>query len=73
MTTAPPEDPRPAPAAAIALARTALDNYKSDCFWFRADTAPVETMGEVRLIIQRLRQYGGREAWYAAYAIEQCL
>lgn len=72
MTSPVIEDPRPASPAAIALAREALEAHW-ECFWFRADTAPLETAGDIHLVIRRLRQHGGRAAWDFAYLIEQCL
>lgn len=62
----------PAPPPALTLAREALERFW-ECFWFRADAAPLTTIGEVQLIIRRLRQHGGPEAWHFAYQIEQCL
>ncbi len=72
MTSAYPTDTRPAPAAAIALAREALEKHDS-CFWFRSAEAPLETIAEVQLVIRRLRQYGNRASWETAYRIHQCL
>jgi len=43
------------------------------CFWFRHHEAKISTVGDVQLVIRRLRQHGGRDAWQAAYKIEQCL
>jgi hypothetical protein len=72
MTSEYPTDTRPAPAAAIEMAREALQQYPF-CFWFRSDSAPLETIAEVQLVIRRLRQYGNRESWETAYRIHQCL
>lgn len=72
MTTAPAIDERPAPEAALAAARGALAEFPW-CFWFRGKDAPVATVSEVRLVVQRLRQHGDRKAWERAYHIEQCL
>jgi hypothetical protein len=72
MTTIPATDERPAPAEAIALARQSLADFPW-CFWMRAKEAPVATIGEVQLIVQRLRQHGDRNAWNRAYEVEQTL
>ncbi len=72
MTSEYPTDTRPAPAAAIALAREALEQHDS-CFWFRSAEAPLETIAQVQLVIRRLRQYGNRESWDTAYELEQSI
>ena len=72
MTSSLPTDQTMAPVQAVALARLALEKYW-ECFWFRSDNAPLQTSGDVDLVIRRLRQYGGRAAWDFAYQIEQCL
>lgn len=72
MTSEYPTDTRPAPAAAIAMAREALKKH-AGCFWFRAKDAPLEDIGDVQLVVRRLRQHGDRAAWNVAYQIQQCL
>jgi hypothetical protein len=73
MTTALPADERPAPAPALALADDALRRFRAMCFWFRNSEAKVATVGDVQLVVRRLRQHGDRAAWDVAYQIEQCL
>jgi hypothetical protein len=53
-------------------AQTALRDHPS-CFWTRQPKAPLETVDDVRLIIRRLRQNGGPEAWRTARSIDECL
>lgn len=72
MTTAYPTDTRPAPAAAMTMAAAAIKQYPM-CFWFRAKDAPLNDVGDVELVVRRLRQYGNRASWEKAYEIEQCL
>lgn len=72
MTTAYPNDPRPAPTEAIEMAREALRKYPF-CFWFQSSDTPLHTIGQVEMVVRRLRQHGNRAAWNAAYQIEQCL
>ena len=71
MTTAFPTDERPAPQPMLASAREAVAAFPW-CFWFRSARAEIETIGDVELIVRRLRQHGDRRAWDAAYRIEQC-
>ena len=61
-----------APAEALRLARSALRTHP-ECFWMRSPTAPLEEVADVKLIIRRLRENGGRPAWQAAREIELCL
>jgi hypothetical protein len=72
VTSAYPTDPRPAPAAAIALAKEALKEH-AGCFWFRSPEAQIESIADVQLVIRRLRQYGDRASWDTAYRIRKCL
>jgi hypothetical protein len=73
MTTTLPTDERPAPAPALALAEDALRRFRAMCFWFRSTEAKVATVGDVHLVVRRLRQHGDRKAWDMAYQIEQLL
>lgn len=72
MTTQPKIDARQASAMAIARASAAIGEFPA-CFWFRNPAAEVATIDDVRLIVQRLRQHGNRQAWQVALEIEQCL
>jgi hypothetical protein len=68
-----PEEAAPAPTAAVAKARAAIEKYNVMCFWFRSDEAPLESVADVRLVARRLREYGDRETWFVAREIERCL
>ena len=57
---------------ALRRARAALSKHAA-CFWTRRPDAPVGDQGDVKLIIRRLRQHGGRDAWQTAREIERCL
>ena len=57
----------------IEMATVATQKYRAQCFWFRSLEANIETVGDVMLVIQRLRQFGDREAWETAREIEKCL
>jgi hypothetical protein len=72
MTLPPNSNLCPAPEKAVTLALAALARFPG-CFWFRRADAPVQTVAEVELIVQRLRQHGDRHAWEAALEIERCL
>lgn len=72
MTATPNTDERPAPASALSMARQAIAGFPW-CFWFRGRNAPLNTISDVCLVVQRLRQHGNRQAWDLAYRIEQCL
>lgn len=72
MTSTPSANQAAAPAAAVALARTLVGRFPA-CFWFRRANAPVRSVADVELIVQRLRQHGDRRAWDAALELERCL
>ena len=58
---------------AIEMASSAIRRYHAQCFWFRSPEAKIETVGDVMLVIQRLRQHGDLKAWTTAREIELCL
>ena len=60
-----------ASATAIAMAKQALLDFR-ECFWFRHPDAQVSTVGDVKLIIDRLRRHGDRKAWRAAQSLLLC-
>ena len=43
------------------------------CFWFRHPDAAVRGLEDVRLVIDHLRAYGDRLAWYEAQDLQRCL
>jgi len=61
-----------APAEALRRAGRALTDH-AGCFWMRQPSAPLQTRADVKLIVRRLRENGGRTAWQTALEIEACL
>lgn len=57
---------------ALDRARQALRDH-GKCFWMRRSGTPVSDRADIELIIRRLRENGGNEAWRAAREIELCL
>jgi len=64
--------PTPAPPELAARA-SALVRQFPECFWFWHPDARVRYREDVRLVVEHLREYGGRRAWLAAQEIHQCL
>jgi hypothetical protein len=44
-----------------------------DCFWFWRPDARIRSLGDVRLVVRQLREYGDRQAWLAARDLARCL
>ena len=65
QTIGPPEITR--------LTRTPLVQTYPECFWFRHPEARIRYLEDVRVIIEHLREYGDRRAWWAAQELHQCL
>ena len=63
----------PAPREVLDLCREAVTQFKPLCFWFRDPNTPIQTVGDVLLVIRRLRQHGNRETWALAQRIQGCL
>ena len=63
----------PAPPELVAKAEAAVREFGVQCFWFRHPEAKIRFMGEVRLVIQHLREYGGWRAWWTAQELQRCL
>jgi hypothetical protein len=66
-------DDAPAAPGALALCQEAVTRFQPLCFWFSDANAPIQTVGDILLVIRRLRQHGNRETWAFAQAIQQCL
>jgi hypothetical protein len=64
--------PTPAPPELIARAAELVGRYP-ECFWFRHPQARIRHLEDVRLVIEHLREYGDRRAWWAAQELHQCL
>lgn len=44
-----------------------------ECFWFRHPEARIRHLEDVRLVVEHLREYGGRRAWWGAQELHKCL
>ena len=57
------------------LASKALDCVRkfSECFWFWHPEATVRFRGDVKLVIEHLREYGDKKAWDAARELHRSL
>lgn len=68
------EPPRiPAPPELIERAEELVKKYEIDCFWFWHPEARVRYLGDVRLVVHHLREYGNHKAWQAAQELNKCL
>lgn len=63
----------PAPPELIARAEALVKEYDAQCFWFRHPEAKISRLGDVRLVVEHLREYGNRRAWRAAQDLQRCL
>lgn len=61
-----------APPALIERARE-LVRAHPECFWFRPPEARIRHLEDIRLVVERLREYGDRRAWWAAQELHKCL
>lgn len=66
-------DQTPAPPELIARAEALVREYDVDCFWFRHPEAKVRFMGDVRIVVEHLREYGNWRAWRDAQELQRCL
>ena len=64
--------PTPAPPELIERA-SALVRSHPECFWFRHPEARIRHLEDARLIIDHLREYGDRRAWWTAQELHRCL
>jgi hypothetical protein len=62
----------PAPPELVNLAERLVRDHP-ECFWFLHPEARIETCDDVRWVIQNLRDYGDKAAWWDAQALQQCL
>lgn len=69
----PDDDMAPASPELVAKAEALVKEFGTACFWFRHPEARVSRMGDVRLVIHHLREYGGWKAWRAAQELRRCL
>lgn len=66
-------DHSPAPPELIAKAEALVHEYDAQCFWFRHPDAKVSRLGDVRLVVEHLREYGNWRAWRAAQELQRSL
>jgi hypothetical protein len=62
-----------APPELIAKAEALVREYEGQCFWFRHPEANIRFMGDLRIVVEHLREYGNRRAWRAAQELQRCL
>jgi len=68
------EFPPPTPAPPELAARAAaLVQAHPECFWFWHPEARVRNLEDVRLVVEHLREYGDRRAWFEAQDLHRCL
>ena len=73
------ELPPPTPAPAELCERAAvLVRSHPECFWFWhpdafTPEARVRHLEDVRLVVEHLREYGDRRAWWDAQELHRCL
>ena len=61
-----------APPETIRRAKELVAEYPS-CFWFWKERPVIQFEEDVRLVAQRLREYGDKETWEAAKELLACL
>ena len=61
-----------APPDLVAQAASLIKTYP-ECFWFWHPEAQIRSVGDVRLVVKHLREYGDRRAWLAAQDLYRCL
>lgn len=64
--------PTPAPPELVEQAAALIRRFP-ECFWFRHPEATVSHLEDVRLVVERLREYGDWRAWRAAQELHRCL
>lgn len=64
--------PAPAPPELVERAMSLIKRYP-ECFWFWHPEARIRDFGDVRLVVEHLREYGGRQAWQEAQELHRCL
>ena len=68
------ELPPPTPAPQDLCERAmGLVRSHPECFWFRHPEARIRHLEDVRLVVDHLREYGDRRAWWAAQELQRCL
>jgi hypothetical protein len=62
----------PAPPQLVEQANDLVRSFP-ECFWFWHPDARVGYLGDVRLVIEHLREHGDWRAWRAAQQLHKCL
>jgi len=62
----------PAPPELIERAHELVRTHP-ECFWFRHPEARIRHLEDIRLVVEHLREYGDRRAWWAAQELHKCL
>jgi len=62
----------PAPPGVVQLAQDLVRRFP-ECFWFWHPDARVNYLGDARLVVEHLREYGDKRAWEAAKELQKCL
>ena len=62
----------PAPPGLIERAHELVRTHP-ECFWFRHPEARIRYLEDIRLVVEHLREYGDRRAWWAAQELHKCL
>ena len=62
----------PVPPELVAQAAALVKQYP-ECFWFWHSEARIRHLEDVRLVVEQLREYGGRRAWLDAQDLYRCL
>ena len=62
-------------AAPPALIERAIELVRAhpEWFWFRHPEARIRHLEDIRLVVEHLREYGDRRAWWAAQELRKCL
>ncbi|MEZ5328129.1 MAG: hypothetical protein R3F19_24055 [Verrucomicrobiales bacterium] len=64
---------RPVSQSVLEEARRLVKVHFAQCFWFRHPEASVTTWEDVYLVIEHLREYGGRREWREAQHLWKAL
>lgn len=67
-----PDDDLPVSEAISRMAHDAVKDFP-ECFWWWNREMPIVTRGDVRAVVETLREGGGHRAWWAAQALYKCL
>jgi len=58
-----PDELREMPPPELVERATALVRSHPECFWFWHPKARIKDLEDVRLVVERLREYGDHRAW----------